>query len=244
MKKHIAICAGFAVLNICLVKKAFAQHFIASDQDYRIAKFEKDIAQYLFPPKDSDGGKPFNIEDYKNSVMVTKCLEIYPDSLLLVSFMQGDDAPTIWGVLGNNEKYFFHDPDNLNEPGVALLRKRYSDTVLAPIVSFCYHWGLYDGLILTRKATAVYRENLTVVRDFLHTTDNLDIKKLDSAVSFLEKLTGIKRISNPLKYHLTTQDYTNWLAWLSKNYSTLYWDPKTNIVSVKKGVSLSIIKPN
>lgn len=77
----------FVVLEICIlccfVQSSQAQVGLFVPKDERIAKFQKEILQYLVKENQFRGANDeITIENYQDKMIVRRCLEIYTDSLL------------------------------------------------------------------------------------------------------------------------------------------------------------------
>ena len=210
------------------------------DKDYRIAKFEGDIVQYLIKKGNLNVKTPFNIRDYKVKIIVRKYLEIYSDTtktkLLLIRFSTSSDhSSKFWGILSDKAKYFFYDPDDTGEPDLLIFKKKYDPATVATINFYCYQF-LPEDFAFMPKASAIYRQNLTIIKDALHNKEGLDIAKVDSATSFFERVTTVKPGSdngNSGRHHLTQEDYTRWLNWFKQDYLKLYWDKNGQKVKIR-----------
>jgi len=240
MIRRLIVWSCLAILTIFLLTDASAQSKLTGDDDYRITKFEGDIIQYVVTGSDRNSKTPFNIKDFESKISVWKCLELYSDTsntrLLLIRFgLSGDDVPVFWGILTDKEKYLFSNPDDTTEFEALKFRKKYDKLTVSTVLFYCYQYPP-DDFGFVPMASWVYGQNLSVIRDALYNKDGLTTPKIDSAISFLENITGIKPGSNrdnSGKYHLTRVDYTRWLIWVRENYSKLYWDKNKRKVKLK-----------
>lgn len=87
------------------------------------------------------------------------------------------------------------------------------------------------------KAKEFYLTNISTIEDFI-TSGQSEGNNLDSSVSFLENLTGIKsysieeysgRLILPNSYNLE-----DWKKWYEMNKSNLVWNNKENTISTTK----------
>lgn len=79
------------------------------EKDYRIQKYQYSIVEYLIERKQfTSNNVLFSIRDYQGKMYVRKKLEIFDDKILVVQFGSlGDHSDRFWGILGENEKFFF-----------------------------------------------------------------------------------------------------------------------------------------
>jgi hypothetical protein len=103
------------ILLIFTAGRCTAQKGANVDQDIRIAKHEFAFLKYLSNEKEfTDSSKDFNLENYKERVIIRKQLEIYnADSskiCLIVRFRAtSDHGDLYWGILANNLVYLFYN---------------------------------------------------------------------------------------------------------------------------------------
>jgi len=238
--RSLNILLSLFVVFICQLGLVSAQP-PSVDKDPRISKYKKDIIKYL---TDQYSGMNMKIGDSTSSssdsvqIVIKKRLGLFSDSLnediLLVSLgAYISDVPgPFWGVLTNEGRYFFYDADDLNEPDLVAFMKKYDHESVETVIFYCNQFrtlalgGIAMGL-------AVFNQKLDLVKQFIDKKDGVKQEEVKSAVSFLQKLTGIKpqfTAADLLQPTLTKQDYTNWLEWAGNNSSRLRWDPATHEV--------------
>ncbi|WP_295667445.1 hypothetical protein [uncultured Mucilaginibacter sp.] len=141
MKNRLIFSVFLMVISIFNVKEVFCQQSVYIE-DYRILKYQRDIYQYLIKQKVVEPDAHFDVENFNLKVQIIKCLEVYSDmsnaNLLLIRFgRSGDHMSKFWGVLGDNEKYFFDDPDDAGETDVAVFEKKHEQLTIATILYYC-----------------------------------------------------------------------------------------------------------
>lgn len=110
----------YIVISIFCACSASAQQGIFVPKDYRIAKFELNILQFLISKKQLGAEKsPVKLENFQGRFMVMKCIEIFSQdttsNLLLIRFRAtSDHGDVYWGIVSNNEKYFFYSLKDLD----------------------------------------------------------------------------------------------------------------------------------
>ena len=85
------------------------------------------------------------------------------------------------------------------------------------------------------KAEKIFKNHIRVIENL---TDEKVIYDLDSTISFLENLTGIKSEIYPgftITYAPSEQNLKDWKSWFEKNKKRLYWDAKSEKVKLKVG---------
>jgi hypothetical protein len=211
------------------------------DQDPRIRKYKKEMIKYLSPnyPGLKIGDSIGHSSDGAQ-VVIKKSLELFSDSLnediLLVSFgILSSDTDPFWGVLTNEGHYFFYDADDLNELELRAFMNKYDRESVETVIFYCNKFPTlkFGGIPLS---ISKFNERLFLVKKYLDKNEDVKLNEVNAAVSFLQKLTGIKPQfnANPmLQPNLTKQDYTNWLDWVRKNDSKLYWDADKHEVTLK-----------
>jgi hypothetical protein len=138
MKNLSSIVISMFFIAFPLFLHAQEGAFIAKDN--RIAKFEKDIFHLLLEKKEIINVKaPINYDNYKDQVSVRKCLEIYSDTtltnILLIRFSANSDhGRQFWGILTDNEKFFF---SNFGDSGFILFKNKFDTSTIATITCFC-----------------------------------------------------------------------------------------------------------
>jgi hypothetical protein len=114
--------------------------------------------------------------------------------------------------------------------------KKNCDPITFSIIDLYCYLNPEEDFGYIPKASWVYGKNLTAIRDALHNKAGLSPAKIDSAVHFLINITKIRpRVykDNDGNYHLTQEDYVQWLNWARENGRRLYWDDKEKKVRVR-----------
>lgn len=134
----------FALIAICIfccVQTTQAQVGLFVAKDERIAKFQKEILQYLVKEKqfrDSTSDE-ITFERYQDRMIVRRRLEIYTDSsvndILLIKFQANvDHCDKFWGVLTQKRSYLFYDFEDLQ---FQLLNKELNINNVRLIKEYC-----------------------------------------------------------------------------------------------------------
>lgn len=134
----------FVVSEICIlccfVQSSQAQVGLFVPKDERIAKFQKEILQYLVKQNQFRGvNDEITIENYQDRMIVRRCIEIYSDNsvnnILLIKFQANvDHCDKFWGVLTQKRSYLFYD---FEDPQFQLLTKEINLRNLKIIKNYC-----------------------------------------------------------------------------------------------------------
>jgi hypothetical protein len=134
----------FALVTISVfgfVQTTRAQVGMFVPKDERIARFQKEILQYLVKEKQFRGSTSdeITLERYQDRMIVRRRLEIYTDSsvndILLIKFQADvDHCDKFWGVLTQNRSYLFYD---FADPQFQLLRKELTVNNVKLIRDYC-----------------------------------------------------------------------------------------------------------
>jgi hypothetical protein len=106
------------VILLFLPILSFGQEGFLVDKDYRIAKYEDTVIEFLIKKQQFDVNKmPFKTSDYEGKIYVRKCLEIYVDSsksVLLAQFGSlGSPTEEYWALLTSEHFFFFRKMNDL-----------------------------------------------------------------------------------------------------------------------------------
>lgn len=136
----ITIISAFLLFFLLINKVSHAQEGYFVDKDKRIAKFQTEILKFLIVEKQFFGVQSsISFDKLKELMVVRKCLEVYSDStnvnILLIRFKDSSDhGSRFWGILTNNEKFFFYDTKDVS---FLDFKKRYSSSTISIVNFYC-----------------------------------------------------------------------------------------------------------
>jgi hypothetical protein len=89
---------------------------------------------------------------------------------------------------------------------------------------------------LDKKACEVFKQNLTFIKEGIAKNKYLNLVKVSSAITFLERVTSIVSHSNGNyfgSFDPTPEDFYNWADWFKANSQKLNWDEQQQKVKVR-----------
>lgn len=132
------------------ISASYSQKGFYVDKDSRIKKYQSDMITFLIENKwlqKKEKGEII-ISNYSGSMGVTKCLEIFPiepknNKVLLVRFYSlGSHALNYWGLLENDNKFFFYY-DEKHKSEIEESLKKYDDrtkNIILSSMKIYYEW--------------------------------------------------------------------------------------------------------